>query len=274
MTTRIIADACANHMGDMRVAEAMVDAAAQAGVDVVKWQAFHADRLNPSWPNYEAAKANYARLQFTSEQFAHLKSYCEGKGVEFLCTAFDLDAADMISKLGCDTVKIASPDSNNLPLLEKCLALFRKTIISTGMSTAGEMQQLLGYLNAKVAIRDIDRSKVAIMHCLSQYPAPLNKVDMGRMLRLRETGFEYGYSDHSIALEPAKLAIALGASYIERHLTLSRDLPGKDQQISTLPDGFYKLALWRDAVDMLMKPNTDAPSNRQYIDRWAGVAQR
>lgn len=271
MTAKIIADACCNHMGRMDIAESMVIAAAEAGVDIVKWQAFDAAKLNPSWPNYEAAKANYARLQFTSEQFAHLKAYCEAKGVEFLCTAFDLDAAEMIASLGCDTVKVASPDSNNLPLLEKCLSLFDKTIISTGMSTAGEVHQLIGYLTAKASIRDIDRSKVAILHCVSQYPLPLDKVNIGRMMRLRDSGFEYGWSDHSLGSEAAKLAIALGASYIEKHITLSRSLPGKDQQMSTLPEEFAEIVAWRDACEAMMKPNDDEPANRQYVTRWTNT---
>ena len=152
----------------------------------------------------------------------------------------------MIASLGCDTVKVASPDSNNLPLLEKCLSLFDKTIISTGMSTAGEVHQLIGYLTAKASIRDIDRSKVAILHCVSQYPLPLDKVNIGRMMRLRDNGF--GMVGAIIRwLEAAKLAIALGASYIE-HITLSRSLPGKDQEMSTLPEEFAEIAAWRDRL--------------------------
>ena len=261
--TRIIADLCLNHMGSIPIAEAMVKAAAASGVDVCKFQSYHADKLNPSWPDYEEAKANYARLQFTAEQFAHLKSYCEGKGVEFLCTAFDVDAADMIAKLGCDTVKVASPSSGDWLLLERCLDRFKTLIVSVGMSTPQEFDSLVRFIQ----IGNM-HERIVMMHCVSIYPLPLDKVNMQRMCQIRDMGIPYGWSDHSLTLEPAKLAIALGAHYVERHLTMHRGLPGKDQAIATTPEEFAELARWRNQIEIMMKSNSDEPHNRQYVTRW------
>ncbi len=250
-------------MGDMRIAEAMVKAAASAGVDVCKFQAYSADKLNPAWPDYEQAKEYYRKHEFGREQLATLKRCCEDNHVGFLVTAFDLDAADTIAKLGCDTVKVASPDAGNWVLIDRCLDKFRHVIISVGMATPDEftrLTQFITYANL--------HERITVLHCTSLYPLPLEKVGMSRMLQLKDMGIGYGYSDHSLETDSAKLAIALGAHYVERHMTLSRSLPGKDQAMSTTPEEFAEIVRWRNAVDTMMQPNTDEPHNRQYVQRW------
>lgn len=265
--TKIIADACCNHLGDMRIAEAMVKAAASVGVDICKFQAFSADKLNPAWPDYEQARDYYRKLQFGRDEFKHLKEFCEDSGVEFLCTAFDVDAAKMIASLGCRTVKIGSPDCGNWPLIDECLDHFHHVIISVGMATESEFTQLTNFVDYGNL-----EDRITVLHCVSEYPLPLAKVNMSRMLRLKDRGIPYGFSDHTQGTEAAKLAICLGAAYVEKHLTLSRCLPGKDQQMSTTPEEFDEIVRWRNQVQMMMRPGETEvePANRQYIGRWQG----
>ncbi len=249
----------------MRIAEAMVKAASSVGVDVVKFQAFDAEKLNPAWPDYEQAKANYRRVQFGRDEFKHLKRFCEDNGVEFLCTAFDLDAADMLAKLGCEKVKIASPDAGNWPLIDRCLDKFKRVIVSVGMATKDEFSRLTQFITY-ANLHD----RITVLHCVSEYPLALSKVNMGRMLQLKDMGISYGWSDHSLGTEAAKLAISLGAAYVEKHLSLSRALPGKDQAMSTTAEEFAEICDWRDKVALMMESSEGEPANRHYITRWSG----
>jgi sialic acid synthase SpsE len=249
----------------MRIAEAMVKAAASAGVDIVKWQAYDPEKLNPSWPDYERAKDYYRRMRFGRDEFKRLKAFCEDNNVEFLCTAFDADAADMIAGLGCETVKIASPDAGNWPLIDRCLDKFRNLIVSVGMATREEFDRLTQFITY-ANLHD----RITVLHCVSEYPLALDKVNMGRMLMLRDMGIPYGFSDHTMGTEAATLAVSLGATYVEKHLTLSRALPGKDQAVSATPEEFAEITRWRDTVRTMLAPREDEPQNRHYIARWRG----
>ena len=251
-------------MGDMRIAEAMIVAAAKAGVDIIKTQSFHAERLNPQWEDYENAKKRYTNLQLTRENHLHLMEVCKRNGVEYLSTAFDCDAADMLADLGLKMVKIASPDANNWELIEKCVARFASVIISTGIHTHDEVNLLIDYLRAHHPWRWI-----TLLHCVSEYPTSLGSVSMDNMLTLRRKWAPgAGFSDHTLGTEAGKLAIALGADYLEKHFTLSNHLPGKDQEISGTPEEFAELVRWRNLVDTMMQPCERSTKLAHYKSRW------
>lgn len=263
--TRIIADACSNHLHDRRIMEAMVAAAADARIDVLKWQSFDHRKLNPQWKDYHNAKAYYASLQLSEDDHRFIIDTCAKYGVEPLFTAFDVDAVDLLAKVGMRQVKVASPDATNWTLIQKCLDTFEHSIISTGMSSERELYDLLNML---ASFRHLDR--VTILHCVSQYPTPPDAVNMAEMMKIREYGFAYGWSDHTLGLEASKLAIALGADVVERHYTLSRNLPGKDHHVSSTPEEFAELVEWRDKVATMMQKRERSLANRHYIARWTG----
>jgi len=275
--TRIISDCCANHMGDRRIMEAMIKAASGAGVDIVKFQSFRADKLRKDWPDYENAYQYYKRHELSESDHCFLMEKCKENGIEFLTTVFDLETVDFLAGLGLKQVKIASPDCNNWELIDKCLEKFDRIIISTGLHTPEEIFSLKRYLG-KVHVTD---KRVAILYCVSLYPTDLGQVKMLTMKHAMtgpyDSWTEHGYSDHTLGTDAAKLAIALGADYVEKHFTLNRNLPGKDQAISATVEEFREICEWRDKVKVMMgsgvrELSPEELANREkYRGRWSGA---
>ena len=219
----------------------MIRAAAEAGVDTIKFQSFTAGRLSKDYPNYHEAFRYYRAHELSADDHLWLLDECGQCGIGFLTTAFDVQTVGFLASIGVKEVKIASPDANNWPLIDKCLEKFDRVVISTGMHTADEIERLIAYVAPS--------RKVTLLHCVSLYPTPLEAVNM-EMLRLYKSveGIDVGFSDHTLGLDAAKLAIAFGAAVLERHYTLSRHLPGKDHFFSSTPEEFKELVDWRNRV--------------------------
>ena len=248
--TLIIAEAGVNHNGDMDLAKGLIYAAAQAGADLVKFQTFAADRLaTPS-----AAKADYQtqttgatetqhamlqRLELTRDMHLALIDHCHHHGIGFLSTAFDSQSLDLLADLGLDRFKIPSGEIINLPYLRhvgRLAAPADKTVIlSTGMATLGEIEAALDILETA----GTPRARITVLHCNTEYPTPMRDVNLRAMITIRDAfGVAVGYSDHTPGIEVPIAAVALGATVIEKHLTLDRTLPGPDHQASLEPDEF------------------------------------
>lgn len=263
--TRIIADCCANHMGDRRIMESMIKAASGAGVDIVKFQSFRADKLHKDWPDYENAHAYYKAHELSEADHVWLMDKCREYGVSFLTTVFDLDTVDMLAGLGLKQVKIASPDANNWPLIDKCLEKFDRVFISTGMHTSKEITDLHFYTYEK---------DVVLFRCISVYPAPVENLGLKDFSTYIPN---WGFSDHTSGTDAAKLAIALGADYVEKHFTLNRNLPGEDQAMSATVEEFREICEWRDKVRLMMgsgvrELSPEELANREkYRGRWSGA---
>jgi N,N'-diacetyllegionaminate synthase len=259
--TRIIADCCCNHMGDRRIMEAMIKAAAGAGVDIVKFQSFRANKLRRDYPNYEQERAYYAAHELSMMDHSWLMDKCKEYGVEFLTTVFDVDTVDFLADLGLKQVKIASPDCNNWALIDKCLKRFKRLIVSTGLHTEEEIKK------AYFKYAGVD---VAWLKCVSKYPAELSDLHMGDRLL-------YGLSDHTLGTDAAKLAISLGADYVEKHFTLNRNLPGKDQAFAGTVEEFKEICQWRNKVKAMMGSGVrelteqELENRKKYIGRWSGA---
>lgn len=261
-------------MGDRRIMEAMIKAAASVGVDIIKFQSFKADKLRKDWPDYENAYRYYRQHELSESDHKFIMLKCHENDIEFLTTVFSLETVDFLAdELGLKQVKIASPDANNWELIDKCLEKFEKVFISAGMHKIKEIADLARYINLKTPREE--RSKATVFHCVSLYPVRPERVDMA-MLKIIEKMFGgNGFSDHTITLDASKLAISLGADYIERHFTLSRWLPGNDQHISSTPEEFAELAAWRDKVDVMTGKSVrelspDELANREkYRGRWS-----
>ncbi len=244
MRTLIIAEAGVNHNGDMALARQLIDHASRAGADLVKFQTFSADRLvttNAPKAEYqtqtgradESQHAMLQRLELSREMHLALISHCESCNIAFFSTAFDTSSVDMLVALGLDRFKIPSGEITNLPYLHHVGRLGGEIILSTGMATLGEIEAALEVLEEAGTPRD----NISVLHCTTEYPTPMANVNLRAMLTIRDAfGVRVGYSDHTSGIEVAIAAVALGATVIEKHFTLDRDLPGPDHRASLEPE--------------------------------------
>ncbi|MEO0030547.1 MAG: hypothetical protein RIS94_305 [Pseudomonadota bacterium] len=266
----VIAEAGVNHNGNSKIACELIRASAEAGADFVKFQIFKTDRLvtaaatqasyqqrNLGAPEGQGQSAMLRALELEDKAFFELKRECERNGVRFMATPFDIGSAMFqIDELGDDLIKVGSGDFDNLPLL---VALGRRgvnVILSSGMSTLGDIEMALGamafgylagaqeapspaaFLDAYGAgeARAVLREKVTLLHCTTEYPAPWESLNLRAIPAMaRAFGIDVGYSDHSAGSEAALAAYVLGATMLEKHVTLDRTMPGPDHKASMEP---------------------------------------
>ena len=245
--TFIVAEAGVNHNGDLGLAAQLVDVAAAAGADAVKFQTFRSEAL----ASRAAPKAAYqrettgagesqremlARLELTLDQHAELRDRCAKRGILFFSSPFDELSADALEVLGVPLFKIPSGEITNLPFLRHVALKGKPIILSTGMSTLAEVAEAVDH------IRSVGDPPLALLHCLSAYPAPVSEMNLRAMDTLRERfGCPVGLSDHSLGIEVAIAAVARGAAIVEKHFTLDKRLPGPDHQTSLDPDELARL---------------------------------
>ncbi len=242
MKTLIIAEAGVNHNGNFEIAKQLVDKAIEAGADIVKFQTCKAENVISRY----ADKAEYQKvttgeadsqldmvrkLMLTYEEYGQLKDYCDEKGIRFLSTAFDLPSVDYLHSIGMKLWKIPSGEITNLPLLIKIAELHEPIIMSTGMSELYEVD------NAVKVLKEHGAGEITLLHCTTEYPAPYEDVNLKAMESMKYTfDLPVGYSDHTKGLEIPVAAVARGASVIEKHFTLDRNMEGPDHKASIEPD--------------------------------------
>lgn len=268
MSTYIIAEAGVNHNGSVETALQLVDAAALAGADAVKFQSFKAEKLagkNAPKADYQkqnsgAEESQYEmlkKLELSAADQKRIFGYCAQKGIQFISTPFDLESAEfLINDLDLPRIKISSGDIDNAPLLLTVAQSGKRVILSTGMCTLGEIEEALGvlafgYLNTGECPgvesfrqayfspqgRQVLADKVAVLHCTTEYPAPFAEVNLRALDTLRRAfGLEAGFSDHTEGIAISLAAVARGAGVLEKHFTLDRNLPGPDHQASLEPE--------------------------------------
>lgn len=242
--TIIIAEAGVNHNGSIELAKGLIDAASDAGVDYVKFQTFKAENI----ASKHARKADYQlrnakalaedqlsmlkKLELDISSHKELIAYCEEKNISFLSTPFDLESIDLLKSIGIKLGKIPSGEITNLPYLRKMAQSFEKLILSTGMATMDEVAAALNVLfkEGKTV------GEVTVLHCTSEYPAPIQDINLKAMLQMK-TKFDIpvGYSDHTLGIEVPVAAVALGATLIEKHFTLDKNMEGPDHAASLDP---------------------------------------
>lgn len=238
----IIAEAGVNHNGVLENAFKLVDAAADAGVDYIKFQTFKADKLVSksarkadyqiaNTGNSESSQYNMLKqLELSHNDHEKIITYCKEKGIRFFSTAFDLDSLQYLKDIGLDLVKIPSGEITNLPYLRKAAKLFSRVILSTGMATMDDIVAAV-HVFQTAGIKDI-----SILHCNTEYPTPMKDVNLKAMLTIRDRfGVEIGYSDHTLGIEVPIAAVALGARIIEKHFTLDNTMEGPDHAASLEP---------------------------------------
>jgi N-acetylneuraminate synthase len=232
----VIAEVGINHEGDVHKAIAMVDAAAAAGAEVVKFQCHITEKemiptdMKPGEISDERLWDIIKRCELTEDEERRTQAHCRDKGVIYLSTPFSREAADRLDAMGVPAFKIGSGECNNLPLLSHIARLGKPIILSTGMNDLASVRRSVA------AIREFD-VPLALLHCTSMYPTPYEKVRLGGVTELREAfpDCPVGLSDHSLNIWTCLGAVALGASILEKHFTVTRDWPGPDVPISIEP---------------------------------------
>jgi len=296
MTTLVIAEVGVNHNGDLARALELVDAASQAGANVVKFQTFRAAELaTGSAPKAEYQRAltdacetqaqMLQRLELDEHAHRELMQRCVARGVEFLSTAFDLPSVDLLLRLGLRRFKVPSGEIHNVPLLVRLASDKKPMILSTGMCTLADVEAALGVVAAALlgsttptradaadAWRSEEgrrrvRERVTLLHCTSEYPAPLESINLAALATLRnEFGLPVGYSDHSLGIAVAIAATALGAIVIEKHITLDRELPGPDHKASLEPQDFAAMVAGIRAAERALGSSEKAPSAAERMN--------
>jgi N-acetylneuraminate synthase len=274
----IIAEAGVNHNGDLQKALDLIDIAAKAGADAVKFQTFRAEDLVTE----SAPKADYQKRATGSEQsqfemlkalelsfanFQTLFDHCQSRNIEFMSTPFDEDSADELERIGMTTFKIPSGELTNHPLIRHIACKQKPVILSTGMATLDEVAE------AVEVIRSTGNTDFQLLHCVSDYPADPATVNLRAMLTMRERfQIPVGLSDHTLGITIPTAAVAIGASCIEKHFTIDKSLPGPDHQASLDPHELAEMVQAIRAVESALGTGIKAPTRAEI--KTAQVARR
>lgn len=282
----IIAEAGVNHNGDLDLARRMVEIAADAGADAVKFQTFDAVAL----ASREAPKADYQKettasgesqltmlekLALDPDAHKDLLKHCRSHDILFLSSPFDLGSIDLLLELGMDIFKIPSGEITNLPYLRKIGGLGKQTILSTGMSTLAEIEAAIQVMTRA----GLDKKRLTLLHCNTEYPTPMADVNLCAIQTLAEHfGVATGYSDHTLGIEIPIAAVAMGARVIEKHFTIDKSLPGPDHRASLEPSELTAMVKAIRNIELALGTGTKHPSPSEIknlaIARKSIVARR
>lgn len=238
----IIAEAGVNHNGNIDIAKKLVDAAFEAGVDAVKFQTFKTEKIVGKYAKmaqYQIENTGTSESQFDMikklelkySEFKDIKEYCENKGILFLSTPDDEDSLEFLCECDVPMIKIGSTEVTNLQFLKRIGEKMKPLILSTGMSTLGEVEKAIE------TIKNAGNDNIILLHCVSDYPASYEDVNLNAMITMKGAfKLPVGYSDHTLGAEASIAAVALGAVVIEKHFTIDNDLDGPDHKASLNPD--------------------------------------
>jgi len=265
----IIAEAGVNHNGDLHLAKKLIDAAKESGADAVKFQTFKAENLvslqaekapyqikntGASESQYDMIKA----LELSDDEFCELKNYAEEKKIIFLSTPFDHQSADFLDELGISLLKIPSGEITNIPLIEHIGKKKKPVILSTGMSTLGEVEEAIEALKIR------GTTAITLLHCTTSYPAPIESVNLAAMETLHcAFKLPVGYSDHTEGITIPIAAVALGACVIEKHFTLDKNLLGPDHKASLEPNELKAMVKAIRTVELAMGDGIKLPTKAE-----------
>ena len=284
--TLIIAEVGVNHNGSLEMARELIKTASEIGADVVKFQFYKTENMTTkSAPKakYQLLNTNASETQFnmlkkyelSKDDIFELKSISEDLKLEFLCTAFDIESLKYLTEIGQKRIKVPSGEITNLPLLRHIARCNKEIILSTGMSTLIEIEQAISILENNGS----SRNQITILHCTSNYPANFDEVNLNAIKKIREEfRMNVGYSDHSNGIEVSIAAVAIGATIIEKHITLNRSLEGPDHKASLEPSEFQQLVrsirnIEQALGDGIKKP-TESETRNQIIARKSIVASK
>ena len=264
----IIAEIGWNHMGDMRLAEKMISSAKKAGADFCKFQTWKVKKLvKGSWDT-DGRKQIYNKAELTDEKHYMLKKICKKYNIGFFTSVFNVDDLPLLKKINKKIIKIPSHEIYNIQLISKCLKNFNKVLISVGASKWREIKKISKLRNFK--------EKAILMHCVSSYPCEANNLNFKKFENIKKLSPIYGYSGHYNGINDAIVAISNGAKYIEKHFTISKKLPGRDNKFAILPDDMMKISKFRDFYNTSYKfkglnvQKCEMDIYKNYRGRWSG----
>lgn len=265
----VIAEAGVNHNGNIEIAKQLVDAASLAGADAVKFQTFKAENLvckNARKAEYQMATTKQSesqydmlkKLELTPDMHEQLINYCKYKNIMFLSTPFDIESLHYLVQCGIDMIKIPSGEITNYPFLKEIGKTCKKVILSSGMSTLEEVRAAVQIL------KDNGSKGVTVLHCNTEYPTPYADVNLRAMLTIRdELGITVGYSDHTRGIEVPIAAAALGATMIEKHFTLDKNMDGPDHRASLEPDELRAMVAAIRNIELALGNGEKIPSESE-----------
>ncbi len=274
MSVFIIAEAGVNHNGSLDLAKQLIDAAVDAGADAVKFQTFKAENLvskNAQKADYQKETTDASESQFDMikklelnvANHQELMVYCQEKNIVFLSTPFDYDSIDLLNNLGLQIFKIPSGEITNLPYLRHIGSLNKQIILSTGMSNLQEIESALNVLIDAGTLKD----DITVLHANTMYPTPMEDVNLNAMQTIRrEFGIAVGYSDHTLGIEVDIAAVAMGASVIEKHFTLDKDMNGPDHKASLEPEELKAMVLAIRNIEKALGNNKKRPTPSENVN--------
>ena len=268
----IIAEAGVNHNGSIELAKQLIDVAVDAGIDAVKFQTFKTENL----VSKDAKKAKYQKENIgdgDDSQFNMLKKleldidthhelilYCNSKNIMFLSTPFDHDSIELLNNLGLEIFKIPSGEITNLPYLRHIGNLNKKVILSTGMADIGEIEDALDVLLSA----GTKKENITVLHANTMYPTPMQDVNLKAMVTIGNTfDVDYGYSDHTLGIEVDIAAVAMGASCIEKHFTLDKNMDGPDHKASLEPKELLSMVKGIRNIELALGSSIKKPSRSE-----------
>jgi N-acetylneuraminate synthase len=251
--TYIIGEIGINHQGDLSIAKRLIDIAAAAGCDAVKFQKRNPDIAVPEaqkskprrWQGVDMTYLEYKyKVEFGQEEYDEIDDYCKQQGIAWSASPWDMDSLRFLERYDIPFIKVPSALLTNDELLEGCVRTGKRVIFSTGMSTQEEIDHAVEVLRqAKKDYVSLNDDKIGLLHCNSTYPAPVDELNLSAIKTLQDKypDFEIGYSGHELTIGTTVASVLLGASIIERHITLDRSMEGSDHMASVTPWGLFKL---------------------------------
>jgi N,N'-diacetyllegionaminate synthase len=269
----VIAEAGVNHNGSVDLALQLVDAARDAGADAVKFQTFRAEDVvtpNAATADYQRTNTGETsqldmirRLELDEAEHASVARHCRDRGIEFFSTPFSEDAVAMLVRLGVKRIKLPSGEITNKRLIERAADTGLPLLMSSGMATLAEVQRAIEWIAARWrqgGFPPPGPDTLSLMHCTSAYPAPADSLNLRAIQTMAQaTGLPVGYSDHSLGAEAALVAVALGATVIEKHLTLDKSMPGPDHRASADPQEFAAVVKGIRTVEAMLGDGIKQP---------------
>lgn len=268
MSILIIAEAGVNHNGSLEMAKALVEEAARAGADIVKFQTFKATALvTNSAPKAEyqinnagAAESQFEmirRLELSDQMHIDITNHCKSLGIQFLSTGFDIESNKYLLELNMPFFKVPSGELTNLPYLRHISSLGKDIVLSTGMANLSDIEAAINALEQA----GTSRQQITVLHCTTEYPTPMEDVNLLAMVNIGKSfGVKIGYSDHTCGIEVPMAAVALGAAVIEKHFTLDRNLSGPDHRASLEPDELKAMVQGIRNIEMALGDGIKRPS--------------
>ena len=271
MSVFIIAEAGVNHNGSIVIAKKLIDIASKSGANAVKFQTFKAENVvsknalkadyqNQTTDQHESQFDMLRKLEIDLDTHKELIQYCKTKNIMFLSTPFDHDSIELLNSLGLEIFKIPSGEITNLPYLRHIGKLRKKIILSTGMAKIGEIEDALNILIEAGTNKD----SITVLHANTEYPTPMEDVNLNAMVTIGNTfDVAYGYSDHTLGIEVDIAAVAMGASCIEKHFTLDKNMEGPDHKASLEPDDLRAMVKAIRNIELALGNGLKQPSKSE-----------